>query len=120
MRERHFILIVQRSSYPQMGALYLINALLPHGIVTHVIGSDAPTSELDALISEYDPVGVCCSVMTAPEIIDFIHHSIHIQTTYNTNGRTRIPVIWGGMHPTIVLQQTIKETYIYTVRSRSA
>src|SRR4029078_6438950 len=65
-------------------------------------------------------VAVGCSVMTAPEIIDFIHHSIHIQTTYNTNGRTRIPVIWGGMHPTIVWQQTIKEHYIDIVVSGEA
>jgi len=117
--ERHFILIVQRSSYPQMGALYLTNALVPHGITTHVIPSDASSAELDRLIRRLDPIAVGCSVMTAPEIIDFIHHSIHVQMTYNRD-RTRIPVIWGGMHPTIVWQQTIREPYIDVVVSGEA
>jgi radical SAM superfamily enzyme YgiQ (UPF0313 family) len=102
-----------------MGALYLTNALLPHGIVTHVLPSDASTDELDALIEQFDPVAVGCSVMTAPEIVDFVHHSVHVQVTYNS-GIKRIPVIWGGMHPTIVWQQTIKEPYIDVVVSGEA
>jgi anaerobic magnesium-protoporphyrin IX monomethyl ester cyclase len=119
MSERHFVLLVQRSCYPQMGALYLTNALLPHGIRTHILGSDASTDELDALIERYDPVAIGCSVMTAPEIVDFVRHSIHVQTTYN-NVVTRLPVIWGGMHPTIVWQQTIREPYIDVVVSGEA
>ena len=119
MSERHFILIVQRSSYPQMGALYLTHALLPHGILTHVLPSDASTEDLDALISRFDPIAVGCSVMTAPEIVDFIRHSVHVQVTYNSAIK-RIPVIWGGMHPTIVWQQTIKEPYIDVVVSGEA
>jgi anaerobic magnesium-protoporphyrin IX monomethyl ester cyclase len=119
LTERHFILIVQRSSYPQMGALYLTNALLPHGITTHVLPSDASTEDLDALIEKHDPVAVGCSVMTAPEILDFVRHSVHVQVTYNASIK-RIPVIWGGMHPTIVWQQTIKEPYIDVVVSGEA
>lgn len=119
MHERHFVLIVQRSSYPQMGALYLSNALLPHGIVTHVLSSHASTDELDDLISRYDPVAVGCSVMTAPEILDFVRHSVHVQETYNRD-RKRLPVIWGGMHPTIVWQQTVREPYIDIVVSGEA
>jgi radical SAM superfamily enzyme YgiQ (UPF0313 family) len=117
--ERHFIIIVQTSSYPQMGALYLTNALRPHGIVTHVIPSHASTDDLDALIERYDPIAVGCSVMTAPEIVDFVKHSMHVQSTYNARGK-RLPVIWGGMHPTIVWQQTLKEPYIDIVVSGEA
>jgi radical SAM superfamily enzyme YgiQ (UPF0313 family) len=119
VRERHFILIVQRSSYPQMGALYLSNALMRYGISTHLLPSDATTEELDALIERYDPLAVGCSVMTSPEIVDFVQHSIHVQVTYNSAIK-RIPVIWGGMHPTIVWQQTIKEPYIDVVVSGEA
>jgi anaerobic magnesium-protoporphyrin IX monomethyl ester cyclase len=119
MRERHFIIIVQRSSYPQMGALYLSNALMPHGITTHVLPCTASTEELDALIERYDPVAVGCSVMTAPEILDFVRHSVHVQNTYNRE-RTRLPVIWGGMHATIVWQQTAREPYIDIVVSGEA
>jgi anaerobic magnesium-protoporphyrin IX monomethyl ester cyclase len=119
LAERHFILIVQRSKYPQMGALYLTNALLPHGIVTHIMPSDASTDVLDALISKYDPIAVGCSVMTAPEIVDFVKHSMHVQETYNIS-RKHIPVIWGGMHPTIVWHQTVQEDYIDVVVSGEA
>ena len=119
MAERHFILIVQRSNYPQMGAMYLTNALLPHGIITHVMPSDASTDVLDALISKYDPIAVGCSVMTAPEIVDFVKHSMHVQATYNIT-RKHIPVVWGGMHPTIVWHQTVKEDYIDVVVSGEA
>jgi len=117
--ERHFILIVQRSNYPQMGALYLTNALLPHGIVTHVLPSHASTDELDELIAEHDPLAVGCSVMTAPDILDFVRHSVHVQNTYNRE-RKRLPVIWGGMHPTIVWEQTVREPYIDVVVSGEA
>jgi anaerobic magnesium-protoporphyrin IX monomethyl ester cyclase len=119
LSDRHFILIVQRSTYPQMGALYLTNALLPHGITTHLLPSDASTEDLDAAIEKYDPIAVGCSVMTAPEIIDFVHHSVHVQVKYNSAFK-RIPVIWGGMHPTIVWQQTIAEPYIDVVVSGEA
>jgi anaerobic magnesium-protoporphyrin IX monomethyl ester cyclase len=117
--DRHFVLIVQRSSYPQMGALYLTNALIAHGITTHVLPSDASTDELDALIERHDPIAVGCSVMTAPEIVDFARHSVHVQVTYNSAIR-RLPVIWGGMHPTIVWRQTIAEPYIDVVVSGEA
>ena len=102
-----------------MGALYLTNALLPHGITTHLLPSDASTEDLDAAIAKYDPIAVGCSVMTAPEIIDFVHHSVHVQVNYNSAFK-RIPVIWGGMHPTIVWQQTIAEPYIDIVVSGEA
>jgi radical SAM superfamily enzyme YgiQ (UPF0313 family) len=119
MTERHFIIIVQKSSYPQMGALYLTNALAHHGISTHVIGSEASTDELDGLIERYDPIALGCSVMTAPEIVDFVRHSLHVQETYNRKSK-KIPVIWGGMHPTIAWEQTIKEPFIDVVVSGEA
>lgn len=102
-----------------MGALYLTNALSLHGISTHVIGSEATTDELDALIEKYDPVAVGCSVMTAPELVDFVRHSLHVQEKYNRTAKN-IPVIWGGMHPTIVWEQTIQEPYIDIVVSGEA
>lgn len=116
---RHFILIIQTSAYPQMGALYLMNALLPFGIITHLLESSASCNELDALISQFDPIAVGCSVMTAPEIVDFVRHSVHVQRMYNTD-RPRIPIIWGGMHATIIHEQTEKEWYINIVVSGEA
>lgn len=119
MSERHFVLIVQRSPYPQMGALYLTHALGKHGITTHILGSEASTSELDALIAKHDPVAVGCSVMTAPEIVDFVRLSTHVKDTYNRDG-TALPVIWGGMHSTIVWEQTVREPYVDLVVSGEA
>jgi anaerobic magnesium-protoporphyrin IX monomethyl ester cyclase len=114
-----FIMIVQRSKYPQMGPLYLSSALLGFGIETYMIGSNATTEELDELIGRVDPIAVGCSVMTAPEIAQFIAHSLHVQEKYNGH-RKRLPVIWGGMHSTIVWQQTVEESYIDYVVSGEA
>jgi radical SAM superfamily enzyme YgiQ (UPF0313 family) len=114
-----FILIFPESNYPPMGALYLGHALSQSGITTHLVGSSASTAELDHLIETVDPVAIGCSVMTAPEIVDFVRHSIHVQRTYNDT-KKRLPVIWGGMHSTIVGRQTTEEEYIDVVVSGEA
>ena len=102
-----------------MGALYLAAELLKIGIQTHIIGSNATPKELDELIGRVDPVAVGCSVMTGPEIVDFARLSLHVQRTHNTRKRV-LPVIWGGMHPTIVTEQTLREEYIDIVVSGEA
>jgi radical SAM superfamily enzyme YgiQ (UPF0313 family) len=111
MTTRNFVLIVQNSNYPQMGPHYLKNALRAFDIKTHIIGSEKTTEELDELIENVDPIAVGCSVMTAPEIAQFVGHSLHVQEKYNKR-RRRYPVIWGGMHSTIVADQTAAEPYI--------
>jgi anaerobic magnesium-protoporphyrin IX monomethyl ester cyclase len=103
-----------------MGPLYLSNSLAGFGIQTHIIGSDASTEELDKLIERVDPIAVGCSVMTAPEIAQFIAHSLHVQETYNARRRLTLPVIWGGMHSTIVPKQTVLESCIDFVVSGEA
>jgi len=108
---KHFVLITQKSAYPQMGGLYLADAAARFGIRTHIVPTDVPKETLDDLISTYDPIAVGCSVMTAPELVDFARHSIYVQQKYNA-GRCELPVIWGGMHPTIVAGQTLQEPYI--------
>ncbi|MFA5745043.1 MAG: cobalamin B12-binding domain-containing protein, partial [Candidatus Paceibacterota bacterium] len=113
-------MIVQRSKYPQMGPLYLSNALRFFDIDTHMIGSDATTDELDQLIGRVNPIAIGCSVMTAPEIAQFIAHSLHVQEKYNKHRRSTLPVIWGGMHSTIVSKQTVVEPYIDFVVSGEA
>jgi radical SAM superfamily enzyme YgiQ (UPF0313 family) len=81
--------------------------------------SSATNQELDELISKLDPIAVGCSVMTAPEIVDFIRLSVHVQNTYNKNQK-KIPVIWGGMHPTIVPKPTVDDWFIDLVISGEA
>jgi len=119
MNQRNFVMITQKSAYPQMGSLYLASALAKYGIKTHTIGSGISTDELEELIERVDPIAVGCSVMTAPQIVDFIRHSMHVQEKYNKRARN-IPVVWGGMHPTIVTAQTLKEPYIDFVVSGEA
>ncbi|TSA43995.1 hypothetical protein D4R49_01095 [bacterium] len=120
MATHNFVLIVQTSNYPQMGSLYLSDALSLVGIKTHIIGSEKTTEELDELIKRVDPMAVGCSVMTAPEIAQFIAHSMHVQKTYNKERKLTLPVIWGGMHSTIVSKQTAEELYIDYVVSGEA
>ncbi len=119
MSQYSFIIIVQKSKYPQMGALYLSYALSQVNITTHIVDSNVSLKALDELIRQVDPIAVGCSVMTAPEIVDFIKISMHIQEKYNFSGK-KIPVIWGGMHSTIVSGYTEKESYIDYVISGEA
>ena len=120
MATHNFVMIVQRSKYPQMGPLYLSNTLRGFGIKTYLIGSDATSLELDELIGSTDPIAIGCSVMTAPEIAQFIAHSLHVQEKYNKQRRLTLPVIWGGMHSTIVSKRTVAESYIDYVVSGEA
>jgi len=94
MAKYSLIIVVQKSKYPQMGALYLAHALSKVNIETHIVSSDTPIKEIDALINRVDPIAVACSVMTAPEIVEFVQISVHIQETYNQR-KKKIPVFLG-------------------------
>ena len=70
------LFITQDSAYPQMGVLYLIDALRKQGIESEMVASGIDTEGLDAAIAFLNPRVVGMSVMTAPEIKDFEKHSI--------------------------------------------
>lgn len=119
MAKYNFIIIVQESKYPQMGALYLAYALSKIDVKTHIVSSNTTTDQLDKMIQNIDPIAIGCSVMTAPEIVDFVRLSVHVQETYNQR-KLQFPVIWGGMHSTIVKDQSENEWYINYVVSGEA
>ena len=109
MADRHFILIVQRSSYPQMGALYLTNALLPHGIVTHVLPSDASTGHTTWTYVTGDDIA------TTPAVANGIVYVASRDSNLYALGATVYEMITGrppfdGETPAVVMMKHLNET----------
>ncbi|MGE0384283.1 MAG: radical SAM protein [Gammaproteobacteria bacterium] len=101
------LFITQDSAYPQMGVLYLIDALRKQGISSEFIASGASSEMLGVVLDRLKPRLVGMSVMTAPEIADFERHSLFIKANY-----PGIPVVWGGVHPTLLADVCANTPYI--------
>jgi anaerobic magnesium-protoporphyrin IX monomethyl ester cyclase len=101
------LFITQDSAYPQMGVLYLADALSKADIDCEMLSSGVSREALDTTIEHYRPDVVGMSVMTAPEVTDFERHSVHIKETY-----PGIKVVWGGVHPTLLSGACLLSNYI--------
>ena len=85
------LFITQSSAYPQLGVLYLIDALRQAGIESLVVSCDIPAENLDSILTDYRPAVVGMSVLTAPQVVEFKGHSIRIKNDY-----PEISIVWGG------------------------
>ncbi|MCZ2845870.1 MAG: radical SAM protein [Candidatus Bathyarchaeota archaeon] len=97
MRER-------RKFAPPFGILYLANALEKGGfkvILIHEEGTEKEIEKLVRLVLTEKPIWVGFSTMTGPTILPCLKASRMIKN------KTEIPVVWGGIHPTIVPEQTL-------------
>ena len=101
------LFITQDSAYPQMGVLYLVDALRKQGIESAIVASGVSSDMLAAIIERLRPRVVGMSVMTAPEVSDFERHSLFIKATY-----PEIAVIWGGVHATLLSDVCANMPYI--------
>ncbi len=101
------ILIYSKSDYPPMGVLYLCDALEKSNIKCKILPSDTSEQEIKKCINKINPVAIGMSVTTSPEISSFIKHSIFIKNNF-----PKIPVIWGGVHPSINQEQCANENFI--------
>ena len=99
--------MVQDSAYPQMGVLYLIDALRQKGIDSEIVTCKISSGDLKNILLNYKPTMVGMSVMTAPQVREFTNHSIEIKRTF-----PKIPIVWGGVHSTILSDECAKATYI--------
>ena len=99
--------MTQDSAYPQMGVLYLIDALRKQGIDSEMVGSSVRTEDIESLLRTYKPDIVGMSVLTAPQIADFERHSIFIKENFPD-----IKIVWGGPHPTLLSNLCMKSEYI--------
>jgi anaerobic magnesium-protoporphyrin IX monomethyl ester cyclase len=101
------LFVTQESAYPQMGVLYLMDALRQQGLSAELVSSGIGSREFAAVMDARKPKVVGMSVMTSPEIVDFERISTLIQKNY-----TGVPVVWGGAHPTLVTDVCAAADYI--------
>jgi radical SAM superfamily enzyme YgiQ (UPF0313 family) len=101
------LFITQDSAYPQMGVLYLVDALRKKGIDSEIVASGLSSGDLDAVVAAFRPDVVGMSVLTAPQVIDFENHSIFLKENY-----PNVKVVWGGNHPTLLTELCLASPYI--------
>ncbi len=107
MSSRTFILIHQTPIYPPMAALYLCDALEKSGIRCEIFPCGTPSEKIAVAIEKLDPIAVGMSVITSQEIPIFVDRSKFIKKLF-----PKLPVIWGGIHPSLNCAQCAKEDYI--------
>jgi len=101
------LFITQDSAYPQMGVLYLVDALRKQGIESEIVASGLSSEDLDAVIGVFQPDVVGMSVLTAPQVIDFEQHSLFLKQNHPD-----VKVVWGGNHPTLLTDLCLETPYI--------
>jgi anaerobic magnesium-protoporphyrin IX monomethyl ester cyclase len=101
---------LERYRYPApFGILYLATALEKAGFsvrLVHAEGSQANIEKLTALAAAESPLFVGFSTLTGPVLVPTVEASRAIRRT------TRIPIVWGGYHPTIMPEQTLSDDFV--------
>lgn len=97
--------------YAPVGSLYVANALEKAGYSVSLTDSSKGTEEVLKIIDDIKPLFVGLSVFTTPTIQKMIEISKVIKQ------ETAFPVVWGGVHPTILYSQCLQEDFIdYVIR----
>ncbi len=96
-----------KNMHPPMGIMYLGSALTREGFDIELI--HCTKKEIDQTVKKIlnnPPLFVALSVITGPETLYAAEISKKIKQESN------IPVVWGGIHPTLLTEQCISENYI--------
>lgn len=101
------LFVTQESAYPQMGVLYLIDALRQQGLSSEMVSSAISTEDFAEAMHTLQPKVLGMSVMTSPEIADFERLSLWAQERH-----PGVPVVWGGTHPTLMTDVCAAAPYI--------
>jgi len=107
MKTRSVILIHQTPIYPPMAALYLCDALEKAGIRCEIFPSNTSTEDMAEAIRDLKPTAVGMSVITSQEITLFANLAGFIKNSF-----PGLPIIWGGIHPSLNAEQCAREEYI--------
>jgi len=98
-----------RGFHPPHSILYLADSLEKAGFslkLVHEEGTEANIQFVLDLISTEKPYFVGFSVVTGPQIIPCLTASEEIKKKFN------IPIIWGGLQPTILPKESLEKTFI--------
>jgi radical SAM superfamily enzyme YgiQ (UPF0313 family) len=94
---------------PPFGILYLADALEKAGFsvrLIHEAGTEADIQALVQLVSAERPLLVGFSTLTGPPLLPTARASRAIKETQS------VPVVWGGLHPTMLPRHTVVNDFI--------
>ncbi|MDI6902780.1 MAG: radical SAM protein [Methanocellales archaeon] len=95
--------------YPPLGLLYVASALMLDGFtvkIFHEKGGNKKINRLRGMINDENPFLVAFSVFTGPHLYYNLKASEIIKEEHG------VPVVWGGIHPTILPEVTINVPFI--------
>ena len=96
----------QRDMYPPFGILYVADALEQAGFPARVFHETAAfVDEFVRQVAEARPLFVGFSTITGPQLRPTIEASRRVKAL-------GIPVVWGGVHATIMPLEVLKEAYV--------
>jgi len=95
-----------KPAYIPNGLLYVAAVLRENGITVKVYDRNTETLDTKSILDKYDPRIVGISVLTGEVILDAINVSKLIRKDRN------IPIVWGGLHPTLFPKYVLSERYV--------
>ncbi|MBP7055334.1 MAG: B12-binding domain-containing radical SAM protein [Candidatus Omnitrophica bacterium] len=106
-KQKTVLLMHPRPIYPPMAALYLAGALERAGVRCEILPSNCSKDELANVVESIKPDVVAMSVITSQDIPFFVGHAKFVKNSYSS-----IPVVWGGIHPSLNAEQCASEDFI--------
>ncbi|MCI0396837.1 MAG: B12-binding domain-containing radical SAM protein [Chloroflexi bacterium] len=95
-----------RDMYPPFGIMYVADALEQVGFEVRLFHDTADkVDDFIRLVAEERPLFVGFSTITGPQLQPVIDASRHVRAL-------GIPVVWGGVHATIMPLEVLKEEYV--------
>lgn len=97
-----------------LGLLYMARFLTEHGYRVHIFDQrvEDGLDRLDSLLAN-NPLWVGFSIMTGEPIRHALELADHVRS------RTDAPLVWGGIHPTILPEQTLDNPLVdYVMRGK--
>ncbi len=94
------------TEYAPIGPLYIADSLEREGYNVTFIDSRTQADDVLKIVEEIQPLFVAQSVFTTPTI----HKVVDIAQIIKQN--TNVPIVWGGVHPTILAEQCLQEPFI--------
>ena len=94
---------------PPFSILYLATAFEQAGLsvrLFHEVGTQADIKALVDLVSVEKPLFVGFSTLTGPPLLPTMQASKAIKASQS------IPIVWGGLHPTMLPQQTLMNDFV--------
>jgi len=96
---------------PPLGLMILGAILRDNGYQVKIIDTGIGHEGFSRIFGEFQPDVLGVSVLTGPMILDAIAISKMAKDMFGQ----KIKVVWGGVHPTLLPRQTLKNPYVDTI-----